>query len=348
MRIALFLPNWIGDAVMATPAIRAVRQQFPHAQILAVARPPIADVLSGSPWIDHWFLLNGKANILRTSAQLRKQKIDLALLFPNSFRSALTAWLGRCRRRIGYARQGRSFLLTDRLQPLCDHRGRIVPAPVLLAYNRLAEAAGCTITSNRMELFISPHEEALAEEVWHLTGLHHASEVVCLNPGATFGAAKLWPAQYFVELARMLADRRGSAILVLCGPAERELSRKIAHAANRPQVHSLADFPVSLGLTKACLQRADLCISTDSGPRHIAIALGKPTVSLFGPTHIAWTKTFAANDIHLQKPVPCGPCQKRVCPFDHRCMRELTPLEVYEAAIAACGLAAKTGGAHAS
>jgi heptosyltransferase-2 len=206
---------------------------------------------------------------------------------------------------------------------------------------------GCPVKSNRMELFVSPDDEALADEVWQLTGLDHCREVVCLNPGAAFGEAKLWPAQYFVELARSFVDKRGSGVLVLCGPAERELSRKIAQATDRAQVHSLAEFPVSLNLTKACLHRADLLVTTDSGPRHIATALGTPAVVLFGPTHIAWTNTFAPSEIYLQKPVPCGPCQNRICPLDHRCMRELTPQEVYRAAITACGVAGTHGEVHA-
>jgi heptosyltransferase II len=342
MRIALFLPNWIGDAVMATPAIRAVREQHPGARIIAVARSTVADVLHGSLWINDWLLADKRDSLFSIASNLRARVVDRAILFPNSFRSALIAWLGRCEQRVGYARDGRSLLLTHRLYAAKDARGRFVPAPVLLAYNRLAEAAGCPISSTRMELFVTPDEQALAEEVWKLTGLNHCEEVVCLNPGAAFGAAKLWPAQYFVELARMLADQRGSGVLVLCGPAERELSRKIAWAANRAQVHSLADFQVSLGLTKACVQRADMLVSTDSGPRHIGVALGKPVVSLFGPTHIAWTETFAANDIHLQKSVPCGPCQRRTCPLDHRCMRELTPAEVFDAVTAACEVAGAT------
>jgi heptosyltransferase-2 len=329
MRIAMFLPNWIGDAVMATPAIRAVRQKHPAARIVAVGRQHVADTLHGSPWIDEW-LMSGST--LPLAAELRARSMDQAILFPNSFRSALIAWLGRCRQRIGYARQGRSWLLTHRLQPVRDARGRIVPAPVLLAYNRLVEAGGCPVGSRRMEVFVSPNEAALADEVWHLTGLHRYSEVICLNPGAAFGEAKLWPAQYFVELARMLTARDDCGVLVLCGPAERELARKIAYAAG-PRVDCLADFPVSVGLTKACLQRADLLVSTDSGPRHLAAALGKPVVALFGPTHIAWTDTFCKHELHLQKKVSCGPCQKRTCPLDHRCMRELAPAEVFAAVV---------------
>src|SRR5262249_33085351 len=155
-----------------------------------------------------------------------------------------------------------------------------------------------------------------------------------------FGSAKHWDTEYFAVLARDLVDRRGSGVLVLCGPAERELARRIVALARRPGVCSLADRPLSLGLTKACVRWADLLITTDSGPRHFAAAFGRPVVTLFGPTHIAWTETYYPRALHLQKRVPCGPCQLRVCPLDHRCMTELTPAEVFAAA---AGLLARQG-----
>src|SRR5262249_48796050 len=127
-------------------------------------------------------------------------------------------------------------------------------------------------------------------------------------------------------------DRRGSGVLVLCGPAERALARCIAQTAGRPGIHALSDHPLSLGLSKACVRRCDLLITTDSGPRHFAAAFDRPVLTLFGPTHIAGTETYHPRAVHLQKPVPCGPCQRRVCPLDHRCMKELTPAEVFEAA----------------
>jgi heptosyltransferase-2 len=119
---------------------------------------------------------------------------------------------------------------------------------------------------------------------------------------------------------------------VLCGPGERELNRQIVAQAGIKGVHALADYPLSLGLTKACVRRADLLVTTDSGPRHFAAAFDRPVVTLFGPTHIAWTETFFPKAVHIQKQVSCGPCQKRVCPLDHRCMTQLTPDEVFAAA----------------
>lgn len=337
MKLAVFCPNWVGDVVMATPALRALRQHFAGAHIVGVMKPYIAGTLEGAPWLDSHLCLDSRGPWRQrwpaAAWRLRQEKIDLAVLFPNSFHSALTARLGGCRRRVGYDRYHRGFLLTDRLAPLRDERGRIQVAPVLLAYNLLAEAAGCPSPSLRLELFTTPRDEAAADAVWQETGLHGFREVVCLNPGAAFGSAKFWPAEHWVCLAQELADRRGCGVLILCGPSERQLARQIAGKARRSAVQSLADAPLSLGLTKACIRRSALLITTDSGPRHFAAAFARPVLSLFGPTHIAWTETFYPQAVHLQKQVPCGPCQLRVCPLDHRCMKELTPAEVFAAAM---------------
>lgn len=334
MNIAVFLPNWIGDAVMATPALRALRQHYAGAHLIGVLKPYVAGVLEGGDWFDQLIPANGgpwPQSVPAVAWQLRRCRVDLAVLFPNSFRSALVARLGGCQRRVGYARYGRSFLLTDALPPIRDGRGKLVPSPTIDAYNLLAERAGCPWPGYRMELSTTPRDEQTADDVWSRTDLARYREVICLNPGAAFGAAKFWPTEHFVALAQDLADRRGCGVLVLCGPSERELAGQIAIRADRPAVFSLADAPLSIGLTKACIRRASLLVTTDSGPRHFGIAFDRPTLTLFGPTHIAWTETYHAKSVHLQKKVPCGPCQLRVCPLDHRCMKELTPAEVLAA-----------------
>jgi heptosyltransferase-2 len=337
MKIAVFWPNWIGDVVMATPAVRALYDAHPSTHFLSVLKPYVAGVLEGSPWLANPLPLDSRGPWSQrwpaVAWKLRRQRVDLAVLFPNSFRSALVAWLGGCRRRVGFARHGRGPLLTDRLQPLRDGRGRRVPSPVIDDYNRLAERVGCPPPGHRMELFTTARDEADADDVWRRADLASKEEVICLNPGAAFGSAKHWPADHFAALARVLVDRRGSGVLVLCGPGERDLARRIVTLTGRPGVDSLADQPISLGLTRACVRRADLLVTTDSGPRHFAAAFGVPVVTLFGPTHIAWTETWYARAVHLQKQVDCGPCQLRVCPLDHRCMKLLRPEEVFEAAV---------------
>jgi heptosyltransferase-2 len=335
--IAVFLPGWIGDAVMATPALRALRAHFAGARLIGLLRPYVAGALEGAPWIDDWLFLDRQGPWRQrwpvAAWELRRRRPDLAVLLPNSFRSALVAWLGGCKQRIGYVRYGRGPLLTRPLQPVRGPDHRLVPSPAIDAYNLVAEAAGCPRPSYRLELFTTAADEAAADRVWNQARLHDYPEVICLNPGAAFGSAKNWPAEHFADLARLLANMRGSGVLILCGPGERDLARRIAQQAGYPGVTALSDWPLSLGLTKACVRRCDLLVTTDSGPRHFGVAFDRPVLTLFGPTHIAWTETYHAKSVHLQMPVPCGPCQRRTCPQDHRCLTGLTPARVFAAAV---------------
>lgn len=335
-RIALFLPNWVGDVVMATPAVRAVRAAFPEAELVAVCKPYVADVLAGSPWFKDVILSDKRGSRMRRSlavvAKLRTNRPDAAVLFSNSFRTAALARLGGCRRVVGFARYGRSFLLTDRLHYATDGRGRFVPMPMIDDYNRLAVTLGTREPGHRMELFTTAKDEAGADAVWDRFDLKRYPRVVALNPGAAFGAAKHWPTTHFAQLARMLTARLGCGVVILCGPSERDLARRIADDSRTPHAFALSDTPLSLGLTKALVRRANLLVTTDSGPRHFAAAFNRPVVTLFGPTHIEWTETYFEKAVHLQKKLPCGPCQQRVCSIDHRCMRELLPSDVFATA----------------
>lgn len=338
MRIVVFAPNLIGDTVMASPFFRAMREGFPRAEIDVVIKPHVAPTLDGAPWIDRILPFAPKAKLRehRSMALVRHMRhapYDLAVMLPNSFRSAMMARLGGVPRRVGYARGGRGILLTDRLIPPKSATGRFTPTPVVQYYLTLAKHLGCTIDSLRLELFTTAVDEEAADVAWDRLGLPRYEPVVTLNTGGAFGPAKSWPTGHFAKLAVRLADEEGLAVLVVCGPGERDSAREIVTKAAHPRVTSLADEPMSLGLTKACVRRSSLMISTDSGPRHFAAAFGVPIVSLFGPTHIAWTRTHHPQAIHLQQPVPCGPCQQGVCPLGHhRCMVELSPDSVFRAA----------------
>jgi heptosyltransferase-2 len=339
MKITVFCPNLIGDTVMATPTFRALREHYPDARLSAVIRPRVAPVLDGTHWFDETILFHHRSDRRdqRTHAvvnRIRQGRNDVAILLPNSFRAAWMAWMAGIPRRIGYIRYGRGMLLTDGLQPPRDLTGKLHPTPIVEYYLPLARLLGCRGGSIQLELATTPGDEAAADRALDNLGLAADERLVCLNTGGAFGPAKSWPAPSFAELARRLAEDTDVAILVLCGPAERDAASEIVRLADHPRVVSLSEQPLSLGLSKACVRRASLLITTDSGPRHFAAAFQTPVLTLFGPTHIAWTRTYHPHALHLFHPVPCGPCQRPVCPEGHhRCMRELTPDQVMQAAL---------------
>jgi heptosyltransferase II len=337
MKVAIFLPNWVGDAVMATPAIAAIRRYVPTAELIAIGRPVILDVLAGTTLFDRTIPYHPRSkdkthrgwNFGRT---LRDARCETAILFPNSLRSGLWGWLSGARRRIGFQRDLRGWLLTDGVTP----RSKATPHPVLDEYNRLATTFGCPAVDRRMRLAITAEERQQIDAFWSRqpAGLR-SRRVVTLNSGGAFGPAKNWPREFFVELAQRIVDQWEATVLVVCGPAEQADARAIVQQANRAAVISLADERLSIGLTKAAIATSSLLVTTDSGPRHFATAFDVPSVALFGPTHIAWSETCDPRAIHLQQAVDCGPCQQRSCPLGHhRCMRELTVDRVFQAVVA--------------
>jgi len=338
VNILVFCPNLVGDTVMATPAFRALRNGYPEARIVAVVKPNVAPTLDGGPWFDDRIGYDPRSDRPedRTPAVLRKlraERADLAVLFPNSLRSAVVAWRAGARRRVGYARGGRGWLLTDRLLPPRDERGAFRPTPIVDYYREIPRLLGCPDDGPRLELATTAEDERSADGAWGRLGLSASKPVVCLNTGGAFGPAKSWPEGHFAELARRLVDEADASVLVVCGPGERDAARSIASQADRARVTSLADEPLGIGLTKACIRRSALLITTDSGPRHFATAFDLPVITLFGPTRIEWTLTHHPRALHLHHPLPCGPCQKPTCPErHHRCLRDLKPGSVFEAA----------------
>ncbi len=339
MNIAVFCPNLVGDTVMATPVFRALRNAHPSARITALIKPGIRATIEGGPWFDAILPFDPRSKSPEHQTwpvvkALRSNRPDLAVLLPNSFRSTIVAFLGGARRRIGYARGGRGILLTDRLAPKRDHLGRYVPTPIVDDYLAIAVRLGCPIDSRRLELGTTEVDESNADRALQSIGMSPTSPYIAFNTGGAFGPAKSWPNESFAELARRLHDEHGRQIVVLCGPSEREAAREIAEKADRPGVRHLADQALSIGLSKALVKRASLLITTDSGPRHFAAAFDVPVLSLFGPTHIAWTLTHFNKALHLHHPVDCGPCQKPICPAGHhRCLRDMSPDSVLRAAL---------------
>lgn len=340
MKIGIFLPNWIGDVVMATPTLRAVRDQYPSAELVGILRPYVAEVLEGSGLLDRTLFYHPRGKQpeqrgLPFMRKLRAERFDTALLLPNSLRSGVLAWVSGAKRRVGFARDLRGLLLTDAVRP----KSKATPHPVLDEYLRLAEKLGCRNLNRKMHLAVTDANHNALARFWthRREGLGWSAanlpeSYVCLNTGGAFGAAKNWPTEHFAKLASRIATELDRFVLVVCGPSERDDARRIAEQANHPRVDSLANETLSIGLTKAAIRGAELLVTTDSGPRHFAAAFGTPVVSLFGPTHIAWSENYFDKSEHIQLKLDCGPCQQRECPMKHhRCMRELSVDSVFAA-----------------
>lgn len=339
MRIGIFLPNWIGDVVMATPALRALRRHFgPSAHTVGVMRPYVAEVLAGSPWFDEIVSYTKRPQVGECSAgevvrQLRSERLDKILLLTNSFRTALMAWRAGGRERIGYRGDLRGLLLTKRYTVPKDAMTGL-PLPTVDAYLELALHIGCAQEPPRLELSTTAADEAAADAVWQRLRLPTGDKVVVFNTGGAFGSAKNWPAEHFAALARRIAAEWNLSVLVNCGPKERDTAREIVSLARDLRVTSLADeADLPIGLTKACIRRSRLLVTTDSGPRYLGIAFERPVVTLFGPTDPRLVQTHYERETCLALGLDCQPCMKRVCPLGHhRCMRDMPVEMVYAAA----------------
>ncbi len=339
-RVLVVLPNWVGDVVLATPALRAIRERCPSARITFLLKRPLAEVLSGSPWADEtvfWparFAAQSRPErhrgFLGLAGELRDRRFDWAVLLTNSFRSALLARLAGVRRRIGYDRDGRGLLLTDKLLPL-KVDGRFVPVAMTRYYNAVARYLGCRECGEQPELFTTAAEEAEADRVIARAGADGGRPIAVLNPGASFGPAKCWLPDRFAEVGDALVRGHGAAVFIACGPKETQIARDVASRMREPAV--VLDDPVlGLGPMKALLRRAALLITNDTGPRHFANAFGTPVVTIFGPTDPRWTETASPRERTVMVQVECGPCMKRHCPLDHRCMTRIDSQMVLMAA----------------
>ncbi len=324
---------------MATPALRALRRGRPEARISAVVRRSLAPVLRGSPWLDDFVLHDihaergwrGKLRArLAVARELRGS--DLVVVLPNSFASAILAFASRAPQRLGYARGGRGWLLSD-VAPAPRESGRFVPTAMERYYLDLVRRVGCPDTGTQIELFVEPDAEVECEARFSAAGLSRQLPLVCLAPGAGYGPSKLWPVEYVAEVAReLLAD--GAQVALVHGPGEQDLADAIVARAGSGLV-ALGGEGMSLSLLKSTLSRAQLLICNDAGARHVAAAFEVPTLVLMGPTAVGYTNLNLKRSKLLREPVECSPCQLKVCPIDHRCMTRLLPSRVLAEARAA-------------
>jgi heptosyltransferase II len=344
-KLAVFMPNWVGDAVMATPTLRALSKRMENGgSLVGVMQPVVAQLLSGTPWFTDQinFRKRGWSSRLRLALQLRAARPDAILLLTNSLWTAVVAKLAGVKRRIGYARDGRGWLLTDSL-PALKKSGKFTPVPAVDYYLQLASYLGCEIDDRRVSVAVEAADEQLAIRLWDQLRFQAERPLVVINSSGAWGAAKLWPADHVEQLARRLVDNHPWQVLLHCGPAEREAADAVASRINHSRVQSMGRADqLPIGLTKAVMARAAAVVSTDSGPRHIAVALDRPVIGLFGPTDPAWTRTYNVPEMELGLHMACRGCWKKSCPLEHnRCMRDLGIETVYGAVVTAISHSAR-------
>jgi heptosyltransferase-2 len=320
--ILIWLPSPLGDAILSTPALSAFRSYYTGARIVFLAETTIRAFLEPCPCCDAWIEKSGPLWTL--SRRLGREKFDTAILLKNSFSSALTVFLAGIGRRIGYARDFRSLLLTDILLPE-KQDGRFKPISAVDYYLNIARFIGAEVVSRKLTLGLRPQDRDQLFTTFPQQRLLSAPLVI-LVPGGAFGPSKLWPVERFAALADELFKRYGATVVISVAPTvhEKKIAARIQAAARYPTL-SLSDHPLKVGPLKALFEKADLVITNDTGPRHIAAALGRKLITLFGPNNPAWTQTGYADEIQIIGQAPCAPCDKPKCIKDeHYCMNSIS------------------------
>jgi heptosyltransferase-2 len=317
MKILVRATNWIGDAVMSLPALRAIRSRYPGAHITVLAKPWVKQLYEGERAID--------AVIWKPARALRTEKFDLAVLFPNSFRSALQIYITGAGRRIGYARDARSFLLTDAI-PI--PKAGEIPKHERFYYLELLRRAGLIDALPNISEIHLDGAEAAAERGSQLFESRGVKlPVIGVSPGAAFGSAKRWLPERFAEAAARLAE--GGSIAIFGSAAERSMCAQVAAACAGHNFAGTTTLREFIDMTAAC----QLFLTNDSGAMHIAAGLGVPSITVFGPTDETATGPSGANARIVREPVDCAPCKLRECPIDHRCMTRVTIESVLETGV---------------
>jgi heptosyltransferase-2 len=308
-------PNWLGDAVMALPAVRNLKTMLGNDPLTVAAPEKLAALWQACPFVDQVIPLSKPKNLRNTADQLRAGKFGSAVLLPNSLRTAAEAWLAGIPQRIGYLRSGRGLLLTKAVPVPPRNPVRLHQS---FYYLDLVASLGGPDDASLPEL---RREPAFAPANGRTT--------VAICPGAEYGPAKRWPIENFLATAKHLATSQHAKILLLGAavdvPLAGELARQLPEAENRAGKTSLAEF-------MAALASARLALCNDSGAMHLASALGVPTVAIFGSTEPLLTGPLGPRTRILRHHVPCSPCFLRECPLDFACMKSITPEMVITAA----------------
>ena len=332
-KILIRSTNWIGDAIMTTPAVRTIRENYPHAEITLLALPWVSDVFSASPHVDHIFLYErntlhrGTWGKWALAAALRRKKYDAAILLQNAFEAALIAALARIPARGGYTTDGRGLLLTHGVKkdPEIGLKHQVH------YYQEMLAGLGLSPGGDQLELFLGPDCVQTAESgLQGFFSRHGKVPVIGLNPGAAYGPAKRWPAEKFGQLAELVCAQTGSIILVFGTEADHKAAATIGEAVNAPEQVIDLTGKTDLATAMAYIDRCDVFVTNDSGLMHVAAALQTPTVAIFGSTDHVATGPFSDNARVIRKPMQCSPCKKTHCPQNHmQCMEQIQPGEVF-------------------
>jgi heptosyltransferase-2 len=334
-RVVVRGTNWVGDAVMTVPALRELRRLLPHANITLATRSWARGLFDGADFLDELLVYDRKPGelgaALRQARQWRSRQIDLAVLFQNAFEAALIASIARVPFRIGYATQHRGWLLTHPMS-LPEWRGsrhesfyylNIVAQleTVLHGTSKILDrepAFGLSVTRVRQR-------EGL--DILHAHGVRDGSPIVGLCPGSINSRAKRWPAERYAALADRLIEETGANVLLVGSPDELDVSLEVSKQMRREPL--MLTGKTDLSQAVAILSLVDLLVTNDTGPAHIASALGRPTLVIFGPTNPLTTRPLSSVAEIVRQAPECAPCMLRDCPIDHRCMTAITPDEVF-------------------
>ncbi len=335
-RVAVRGTNWVGDAVMTVPALRALRHLLPGVHITLATRLWAKDLFADADFLDDLLIYDrrGLWSIAKHSVEWRRGNFDLAVLFPNAFEAALVPALARVPFRIGYATDGRGWLLTN---PVPVPEWRSSKHEIFYYLNIVAELeralVGAELIAGRppdASLQISERRQFEALDLLRAHGLREGRAVVSLCPGSINSRAKRWPAERYAALGDSLIDELNAEVLLIGSPEELDVSQEVSRRMrNKPMIIT---GKTSLAQAAAVLSLVDLLITNDTGPAHIASALGRPTLVIFGPTNPLTTRPFSTLAEIVRHPPDCAPCMLRDCPIDHRCMSAISAQDVFERA----------------
>jgi len=318
-RLLVRAPNWVGDVVLSLPALRDLRRAFSGAQLSVLARPWVADLYRAAPEVDEIIpSLGVRADVARL-----RGRFDAAVLLPNSFAVALVAWGARIPERWGFATDGRRALLTRAPRVPAAVRGR----SQVYYYRAMLDGLG-------FDTAPPPDASLRCPDQWRARGrelLGSEGPWLGLNPGAFFGTAKRWLPERYGAVGDLVARRVGARVVLVGSKAERPLADQVAAGmSTKPRVLTgLTTLPELVGVL-SCL---DGFVTNDSGPMHLAAALGVRQVAVFGSTDWRETAPFTDRATVVREPTECAPCMQRECPIDHRCMRGVTVERVTDAAL---------------